>query len=195
MEYRCQPLILAAGGGQRMGQPKIFCCLNGRSFPELILAALPSGLPPPLVVVRGEILAEACRRYGFAAEWLVNPDPDSGMASSVAIGLGVSRGDALIILPVDVPCFRKESVAKLIALAARNPGAVVRPLYRGRGGHPLIVPAAIKPFLDGGGGTLREAIRRSGIRQVTCEIEDPGLVININTPAELRRVEDELSGI
>jgi CTP:molybdopterin cytidylyltransferase MocA len=116
------------------------------------------------------------------------------MLSSVAAGFKASRSAACIVIPVDVPCFQRESCERLLALGFENPGAIVRPLYRSRGGHPLIVPSAIGAFLDQG-GTLREALTRSGIRQVTCELNDPGVVFNINSPEDLRRAENELPGV
>ena len=78
-------------------------------------------------------------------------------------------------------------VACLIAAFATSPDRISLATYHGRRGHPMILPGDLAhevlswPASRG----LNELRREHPDRAVEIEIEDPGVVIDVDTPADL----------
>ena len=75
-----------------------------------------------------------------------------------------------------------------------TPPAVVKPVWDGRSGHPVLIGAALFPGVRAAADdeTLRGIIASSGLPVRSLAVEDPGIVRNINTPEDrdqLRRDE------
>src|SRR5689334_13727295 len=100
-------LLLAAGGGRRMGGAKALLREpSGRRFVERGLAVLrDAGCSPVLVVVGAQ--AEEVRRHAGAAALVVGaPDWSTGQAASLRAGLTAVRetgARAVCLLLVDLP--------------------------------------------------------------------------------------------
>ena len=64
--------------------------------------------------------------------------------------------------------------------------AVVRPVRDGRGGHPILLDAVLKPeILDlGDDEPLRNLVRRHAEQEVTIP-GSPGTLVDVNTPEDL----------
>jgi molybdenum cofactor cytidylyltransferase len=124
----------------------------------------------------------------------INPDPDRGMASSVALGFAaLSEGPATAawLWPVDHPAVAADTLHRLIAAldgrTERSGGEieVVRPCHKGRRGHPPLIARALWPELVGSAGRAggaREVVRAS--RLVDVEVDDPGVLHDVDTPAD-----------
>ncbi len=178
-------IILAAGRGERWGGPKLFARWKGRNFLEMILEKVAAAdLSPRAVVVAEESLARI-HELPPGPEYVVNPQPEKGMISSILSG---SRAfpdcDGIYLLPVDIPFFQADTLIRLSGRVAADPGAVHLPVYGNRGGHPLWIPNSLFPFLpaedvDGG---LRRIIDRSGLQVRTLAVEDEGILMNMNMP-------------
>src|SRR5690606_5446787 len=102
-------VILAAGAGTRLGGvAKALLQLGDVTYLERIAnLARATGAEPVLVVVGqpfGDVVAEHARALGLSV--VVNPRPERGMASSIAIGFAAIRehdADAAWLWPVDHP--------------------------------------------------------------------------------------------
>ena len=189
-------VIVAAGAGTRLGGvAKALLPYRGRSYLETItIAARAVGLVDAVVVVGepfGHEVAAHARQLGLRVR--VNPATDRGMASSVALGFAaVASGPASAawLWPVDHPAVEVATLRRLIE-ALGDPGdplgpEVVQPRYLARGGHPPLIRRALWPRLaacagqvDGARGILRAA------RVITVDVDDPGVVRDIDTPADL----------
>jgi CTP:molybdopterin cytidylyltransferase MocA len=186
-------IVLAAGASSRMGAPKALLKAGGRSFVRLILDAFrEGGLQAAVVVVRpgaGEIAAEIGRAgFGRVAE---NPRPDDGQLSSLVAGLNAVDAPAVtavMVTLVDVPLVRAETVRALVARASSSPAPVLRAVYRGRHGHPVIFTRAVFEALrraDPAAGA--KAVMRS-VAVEDVEVDDPGVTEDVDTPADYERL-------
>ncbi|HSK04950.1 MAG TPA: NTP transferase domain-containing protein [Kofleriaceae bacterium] len=187
-------VILAAGAGTRLGGAAKallpHAAHGGRTYLEVIAAtARAVGLADGVVVVGppyGDAVAGHARALGLRVA--VNGEPARGMASSVAIGFaaiadGDADADAAWLWPVDHPDVRADSLARIAA--ALDGHEVAQPRFEGRGGHPPLIARAAWPRLAGcaaAPGGARAVL--AGLDVVAIEVEDPGVVRDVDTPAD-----------
>ncbi len=183
-------VILAAGAGRRLGGvAKALLTHGGRSYLAAIAATARSvGLIDAVVVVGapfGTEVAAHARQLGLRVR--VNPAPERGMASSVALGFAaIANGPAAAawLWPVDHPAVTEATLRQLIeALADRE---VAQPRYRGAGGHPPLITRELWPRLAacaGAPGGARDVLRAAA--RVEVEVDDAGVVRDVDTPADL----------
>lgn len=139
-------LLLAAGGGTRMGTPKALVVdPAGGTFVERGVRVLRAGGCSPVVVVVG---AEAERVSALAtaagADVVVEaPDWAQGQSASLRAGLAAlqaTTADAGCILLVDLPDVGAPVVERVVAEAVgEGRAALARAAYQGVPGHPVVV--------------------------------------------------------
>lgn len=63
------------------------------------------------------------------------------------------------------------------------------PTWRGERGHPVALPTSLAKALREAqqGEGAREVIARLGLRVREHPLEDPGVLVDVDTPEELRR--------
>lgn len=186
-------MILAAGAGTRLGgvAKALLVGKHGRTFLASIVAtAREVGIERPVVVVGAPFAAEVGSHADeLGAAVVVNPAPDRGMASSVAVGFAAlqalaSDGDAAWLWPVDHPAVEASTLRMLIA-ALGDHGAA-RPTYQGRGGHPPLIARSLFPRLascgdvDGGARAVLAAADT-----IDVAVADRGCVGDIDTAHDL----------
>jgi CTP:molybdopterin cytidylyltransferase MocA len=186
-------VVLAAGAGTRLGGVAKALLRDGeRTFLERVVRTLAAVECQETVVVVGPPFGDAVAEHARAldAQVIVNPEPERGMASSIALGfrsLGVFRRlstvEAAWLWPVDHPYVE---AATLRALEAALDGhEVARPRYEGRGGHPpLIAKRAWKQLAacDAVDGGARAVI--AGLDVVDVVVQDRGVVRDIDLPED-----------
>ncbi|MBW3534583.1 MAG: nucleotidyltransferase family protein [Gemmatimonadetes bacterium] len=175
-----------------MGTSKALLDAGGRTFVERVVAALArGGCGPVLTVVRDPAGAEARAARRAGARVVANPDPSEGPISSLRTALRALDGseDAVAFLPVDHPLVKGRTVEELLA-AFRDGGAVaVLPVHDGRRGHPVLLSRALFPELLEGGldEGARTVLRRHAEALREVEVDDPGILADIDDPAAYRR--------
>src|SRR5579885_2651360 len=126
-----------------MGEPKGLWAVGGKPWLEHQLDAI-EALGAGVVLVLGhdrQRYLESLTDLEDRASVVVNPAPDHGPFSSLQHGLRVSGAPAFV-LPVDVPVAVAEVWQALhAALTGRMDVAV--PVHEGRGGHPVLLSAAL----------------------------------------------------
>jgi molybdenum cofactor cytidylyltransferase len=200
-------VILAAGAGVRLGGvAKALLAKDGRTFLQSIVETCREvGIEHPIVIVGPPFAAavgSAAERLGAAV--VVNPEPERGMASSVALGfraIGELAADATgsevaasfagvqaaWLWPVDHPFVAPATLRTLMSALMNHDAA--RPVYGGRGGHPpliarsLFAPLARSEDVDGG---ARRVLAAADTLDVV--VDDPGCVRDIDTPVDLETV-------
>ncbi|HEX9106177.1 MAG TPA: nucleotidyltransferase family protein [Longimicrobiales bacterium] len=189
---RIAGIVLAAGASSRMGRPKPELTLGGKSFLERCIEALRAGGCDPVVAVVAEARQAAAReRPGVL--WAQNAEPGSEQIESIRIALAEIPPDsaAVLVLPVDAPAVRAQTVRTLIQAFQASPAAhVVRPVHQGRPGHPTLFARAVfeqlcEPGLTHGAETI---VTRHSASRLDVPVDDPGIVGNVNTPTDYERL-------
>ena len=179
-------VILAAGGGRRYGMPKALVEYEGSLLVERAVATAQAVCDPVLVVL-GARAADVWRTARLdGAVVLANADWETGMASSLRVGLDGLRGwpgsasiDAALLLLVDMPGMTAEALARVAGHAA--PGALAVATYAGVRGHPVLIGrehwagvAASSTGDEGARGYLAAHSAGGGVLEVDCTgLADP----------------------
>jgi molybdenum cofactor cytidylyltransferase len=183
-------VILAAGAGRRLGgvSKALLRREDGQTFLEAILACCREA-SVPAVVVLGLPHASGVG-LGIDARVVWNAAPERGMASSLAVGLAAldpAVVSGALVWPVDHAWVRADTVATIGRAGAR--GRAVVPTYEGRGGHPTFFGADLWPELhaaaDGDGDGARGVLRRDPTRVLRLAVDDPGVLRDVDLPADL----------
>lgn len=128
-------VVLAAGSGSRMGEPKAGLVVDGVRLVDRAVAALNAGgCAPVAAVVRSGWTVEA-------ASVVVNPDPERGMRSSLALAVEWAasvEASALAVLLADMPGVSAVAVEAMVG--AWRPGRIAIATYAGRRAHPSVMP-------------------------------------------------------
>lgn len=179
-------LLLAAGGGRRMGTPKALVRLDGELLVERGVRLLRDGGCSPVVVVLG---ARADEVPPLDARVVVNPEWEAGMGSSLRAGLAQLDADAVVVALVDQPLITPEAVRRLVAAwEAEQPDAVVA-TYAGQRRNPVLLSALVWA------GVAQDAVGDAGARAwlrgaydahvVDVACDDAGSPVDVDTPEQL----------
>jgi len=186
-------IILAAGSGSRIGTPKYRLPLGTSTFLQTIVAqATRLGLSPIVCVVSSAERSLIAAQTGGSVRIVVNAKPERGMLSSVIEGLRhLVESPGALVMPVDHPYVSDSTISALVRRIGVHPDHLIKPVFQGRGGHPVLIPAAaFHAVLEADYSvSLREVIASSGIQVERLEVEDEGVVRNINLPGDLRTAE------
>ena len=190
-------ILLAAGRGSRLGQPKAALDLAGLTALERCAAALRQGGADELRVVLAAGDEQGLAAAGRAgASPVFNRDPARGQTSSLKAGLaaGPLPRSTWLLHTVDHPLVRSEDVSALLAACA-PPHAIAVPVVGGRRGHPVAfapeVAAEFTALEDD--QPAHEVVRRYPARVRRVERENPWLVADLDTPEDLAAVLAELA--
>lgn len=169
-------IVLASGRGERFKAAggaghKLHAPLAGATVLEHTLATVrASGLP-----------------------WHLEDVGHPGMGDSIAAAVRATAGvPGWLILPADLPLVQPATL-QAVAHALQGTVLAAQPSYRGARGHPVGFAAACGPRLaalsgNQGAAPVLRALREAG--QVTeLEVDDIGVVTDIDTPDELARAE------
>jgi molybdenum cofactor cytidylyltransferase len=187
-------VIVAAGQGSRfegIGHKLLQPLHAGSVLATTLQHAAATRLP--VVVVTTAALAEIAQRDLVDSQLAIVPDMglpgavELGMGYSIAAGVRASAGaSGWLIVPADMPLIQ---TATLLAVAAQLPRhAVAFAQYRGQRGHPVGFSAALE-------ADLLELTGDQGARSILARhpalgvaVDDPGVLIDIDTAADLARV-------
>jgi CTP:molybdopterin cytidylyltransferase MocA len=187
-------VLLAAGSGSRLGQPKALVMLAGQSLVARGIALLRAGGADPVVVVTG---AAELADPPDGVTCVHNPDWPSGMGSSLAAGLAaVPPGcDAAVVALADQPLIGPESVRRLIA-AHRAGASVAVACYDGQPRNPVLISRehfGEVVALAAGDVGARPFLRAHPDLIARVECADTGRPDDIDSPEDLARVEELLA--
>lgn len=179
-----------------MGQPKALLPLNGQAALRRCLAVMPGAVGDIIVILGLEMGAAATLLEGMPVKIVINTRPGSDMAASVRLGfqaMDPESAGALVCL-VDHPLVRRGTLRQLAAKALEAPDRVIIPTFQGRRGHPSVFPRAMLMELYQG-LNLREIIGRHPDKVTLLPVEDEGVILDMDTPADYqalcRRLEEE----
>ena len=179
-------LILAAGVSSRMGAFKPMLPVDGETMIRRVADMMRRAGADPILVVtgyRGEVLERHLE--GLNIRFIRNERYYSTqMLDSLVLGLERLEGETrrVLVSPADIPLVEDGTVAALLAAE----GDFVRPLFRGRPGHPVVLSAALLPALRtyGGEGGLKGAVEALGVPVTDVAVEDQGAALDSDTRNE-----------
>jgi molybdenum cofactor cytidylyltransferase len=194
MSERFTAVVLAAGAGRRAGGYKPLMALGEGLVVDRVLAAA-SAVASEIRVVGGAELdrleAHLARRWP-TVELVRNAAWDEGgMFSSIRLGLRGVSGPAFVH-PADVPGPGVDVYRALASAFAADPSDVLRPVFGGRRGHPVLLsPAAVRAALEAAPkATLREALAPLPSRDV--DAPDDLVLTDFDTLDELEALRRRL---
>jgi molybdenum cofactor cytidylyltransferase len=197
---QCAAIVLAAGASTRLGQPKQLLQLDGESLlHRTVRTAGEAGFDPIFVVLGYE--AERMRQEitDLRAMPVINPDWESGMASSLRCGVeGLMkkkpRPGRVLVLLCDQAKLSAEILSRLIQTSARTNSMITASNYAGRLGVPAIFHESLYPdLLEVKGDQGARAVILQHVGQ-TSTVEFSEGAVDIDTPndlAVLRTISEE----
>lgn len=193
-------LLLAAGGGRRMGMPKALVALGGSLLVERGVALLAGAGCAPVVVVLGaradEVLARAELR---PARPVVNPHWEEGLGSSLRAGLTALAGStagAVVVSLADQPLVGGQAVERLVAAWRGGAHAAVA-TYGGRPRNPVLLDRGLWDEVSDsaiGDEGARGFLRRAGDRVTPVACDGTGSPDDLDTPHDLAALSARLDG-
>jgi len=190
---RAVAIVPAAGSAERFGGRKLLTPIDGMPLLDRTIASLLDGGVGQVIVVVGpeaEELARDVNAFSDPRVWpVVNADPSRGMFSSLQAGMSEAEADALVVLPGDMPFVTSATVQLLLDRFALRP-AIVSPTYRGKRGHPVVLPPGLRDEVRAAEPTsnLHEILKRHPDDRVDVPVEDRGVVRDVDHPADLEEV-------
>lgn len=185
-------VVLAAGESKRMGRPKQVLPYGKSTILQTVLDnVLASPVDGTLVVLGAAEDKVAPLLAKLPVETVVNADFRAGMLSSVRCGIRARPppARAALIFLGDQPAIRPETVGRVVAAFRASGRGLVHPVHAGRGGHPLLIDLKYRAEIEGltSGIGLRELLVRHPDDVWRVEIDDPGAILDIDTPEDYHR--------
>lgn len=192
--YTVTAIVLAAGLSRRMGRFKLLLPWGERTVIGQVVATLEEAGVPEVIVVTGHRAADvATALAGTSARIVFNPDYAAGeMLSSIQTGLRALTGDpdpkdlkAALLCLGDQPQMETATVRAVLA-AGEGTGwqRVVIPSYRGRGGHPILLPRFIWPEVLAATDTLRAVLAAHRPHTHYLAVDTPTVLADLDTPED-----------
>lgn len=179
-------LVLAAGASTRMGQPKALLTLDGETFVGRIARRLRTSGCGSIAVVMGAHADEIESVLPMDVLGVRHPGWADGMRSSLRAGLSALPEGHVVLTHVDRPLVSTDTLTRLCATLEL--ACVPRiPRHDGIPGHPVFIPATLRPrLMEVDDIPLRTILSAHAPHFV--EVDDPGVLMNINTPADYQRL-------
>ena len=132
-------ILLAAGQSRRMGALKPLLPFGDKTVVASCIDYLREGGVENIVVVLGH-RPDEIREHLKGVTIAINPDPNSEMGASIAVGIQAlpETANAVLIALVDHPAVPASTVSNLID-HWQNGARIVIPTWQNRGGHPVLV--------------------------------------------------------
>lgn len=143
-------IVLAAGRSRRMGNFKPLLPFGDKTVIESCITNLRAAGIDEIVVVIGHRADEVQKQLENSnVSFARNPDPNSEMSASIAVGVNDvgPNANALLIVLVDHPAVPSSIIKQLIEGWEQTKKRLVQPQFDGRGGHPVLIDLALRAEL------------------------------------------------
>lgn len=177
--------ILAAGFSSRMGRFKPLLPLSDELVIQRVIRVSKAVGIQNITVVTGHNREEILPVLKAAgAEEAYNCRFEEGMFTSIQTGTAAlpPELDGFFLLPVDCPLVTEEILRVL--MERFDPERFTVPCYRGKKGHPLLIPAGYREEIlkhDGKGG-LKAITDKDFDKMQRIEVDYEGVVMDMDTP-------------
>lgn len=189
-------LVLASGLHRRFGSPKLMQKLvDGRTLISHTLTQIKtSGMDIALIHRSDDLeLLHAVAAYDVIT--IENPEADAGIGASIARGVRATEyWDGWLICLADMPLIAADTYRRL-GLALQD-APIVIPTSNGIEGNPRGFQRVFLPdllSLSGDNGA-KELIARHRDQVCAVDVQDPGVLLDVDQPQDLLRINRVLSG-
>lgn len=181
-------ILLAAGSSRRYGSDKLLTPLaDGTPLAMAAASTLIAAVPECIAVLRPGDAALAALLAGKGLRIVECADAERGMGHSLAAGVAAaSTADAWLIALADMPSIKISTIAGLLTQLHEG-SALVAPFHAGQRGHPVGFSARFDSellALSGDAGA-RDLLARHVSSLTRLDVDDPGILIDVDTPADL----------
>jgi molybdate transport repressor ModE-like protein len=169
---------------------KPLLCLGDSTVIRHTIGGLRAAGVDHIVVVTGYQSAVLERHLIFENVMFIKNErfAQTDMLTSIQLGLSALPSDAerVFVTPADVPLVSPDTLGRMLGCRAQ----VVRPVYQGRGGHPLLLQRdAVEQVLAWQGPNGLKGLLYAGTLQVVdLEVDDPGILMDADTPQDYKRL-------
>lgn len=181
-------IILAAGYSSRMGNFKPLLPIGEDTIADRTISlCLQNNVDTYLVSGWNRIkLKNSIKNHNVV--FLENPDFKKGMFSSIKVGVShLKTGyQGFIILPVDIPLIRPETIKQLIINGSLHPGKIIYPVFNKRRGHPPLIPTTlITEILNQNiSSSLRDILDKHKEDVLEIKVADQNILFDIDSPKD-----------
>jgi molybdenum cofactor cytidylyltransferase len=191
--YMISAILLAAGESRRMGKFKQLLPFAGKTFIECCVDNLLASRVDEVIVVTGHREADvrsaiSTRPVRFAN----NPDYRDGMSTSIKRGIeAISKeAHACLIALVDQPQIGPDVINRVIEAYDKNKPLIVRPAYKGKNGHPIILDLKLRDeilAIDPAQG-LKQVARAHSSEAICIEVFTDAVLMDFDFPEDYQRI-------
>ena len=186
-------IVLAAGDSLRMSRPKPLLELNGKTFLEVICNNIRSSGLSDTTVVFGRYAKSIMLGWRSDGERVViNPEPEKGQISSLRTALKRLPADAesVLVALVDHPLVNLSTYRELMDCWKHNADSIVIPRFRGKRGHPVMLPRSVWPLCFEGPADigLHWVIHHESVKVIDLEVNDKNILKDIDTPGDYKKI-------
>jgi CTP:molybdopterin cytidylyltransferase MocA len=184
MPLRVSAILLAAG------QPKQLLPLGNKPVIRHCLANLVAAGIKDIVVVLSQRESEILNSMkDLPVQIVFNENPESEMAESVRIGLRTLTdfSTGVLVHLSDHPLVSAKTLKSIVQCHLEIPDKIIIPQYKGKRGHPSLFP---KPVIDEifVGLTLRDIIKRDSSRIKFLDVDDEGVILDMDTKEDYEKI-------
>jgi molybdenum cofactor cytidylyltransferase len=187
-------IVLAAGTSSRLGRPKQLLELGGRPLLQYVIDALSRAGMDEIVIVLGHEAdrVAAALELPATARTAFNPDYAEGQSTSLRAGLAAAApgSDACVVVLGDQPSLAPDSIRQVVQAFVDGDSSIVRAMWEGTPGHPVVFARSVWPELSGltGDSGARDLlIRRSDVREVEMGSSP---VVDVDTWSQYEELKD-----
>jgi molybdenum cofactor cytidylyltransferase len=166
---RIAVIVLASGKGERFGMPKAEARLGDLNFSEAAEHLLRMAGLDNIHIARG----------------LDTPDMLSTLRETVK-SIDLQQLSGILVFPVDHPFILPATIVSLCEEFISHPDSVVRPVFEGKAGHPVIIPVWLDLDADDRGQGLAGLIREQVCTVIDVPVNDPAVLKNVNHPEDMQ---------
>ncbi len=181
-------IILAAGRSSRMGFPKAYLpYAEGSTFVDKIIGTYKDfGCDRIVVVMPGNVLPPHPYDKQPGIAFVQNHYPERGRSYSLQLGMEALDINGYVFLQnIDNPFIHVALLRQLYA--SRKIHAIVKPVCRGKGGHPVLMGEAVAAVIR---QQLQNNLNLRHLFAAFDQVKIPAgaeVLVNINTMAEYRQ--------
>jgi molybdenum cofactor cytidylyltransferase len=192
-------ILLSAGESRRFQSPKALAEINGQTLIELTQKKLLETKLEEIIVVLGannELIKPHILK-NKRLKCVLNTNYQLGQTSSFKTGLKATdpKTHGFLLLPIDLPLVKPETIDTVIDCFLKQAPLILVPTFQNKKGHPPLFSMDLRDELTrlNDDQPLSEILQRHEKEILKIPVEDEGIVLSFNTPAEFEKILQKVS--